>query len=111
MSAADRILLHIRWCSHRLCDGGQWTGRSGVSVWSLSSRARMGGAARSCFLGEHWPKSSGRLYDKHGCGLSDRDRTDFSLDSEVRTIEAIVKELGLKSLVLWDMAGREPVRL
>ena len=26
-------------------------------------------------------------YDKHGCGLSDRDRTDFSLDSEVRTID------------------------
>jgi pimeloyl-ACP methyl ester carboxylesterase len=40
-------------------------------------------------------------YDKHGCGLSDRNRTDFSLDSEVRTIEAIVKNLGLKSPVLW----------
>jgi len=35
-------------------------------------------------------------YDKHGCGLSDRNRTDFSLDSEVRTIDAIVKELELK---------------
>jgi pimeloyl-ACP methyl ester carboxylesterase len=40
-------------------------------------------------------------YDKHGCGLSERNRTDFSLDFEVRTIEAIVKELRLKSLVLW----------
>ena len=40
-------------------------------------------------------------YDRHGCGLSDRNRTDFSLDSEIRTIEAIVKELGLKSFVLW----------
>jgi pimeloyl-ACP methyl ester carboxylesterase len=39
-------------------------------------------------------------YDKHGCGLSDRNRTDFSVESEVRTIEAIVKELGLKSFVL-----------
>jgi pimeloyl-ACP methyl ester carboxylesterase len=39
-------------------------------------------------------------YDKQGCGLSDRNRTDFSLDSEVRTIEAIVKELGLESFVL-----------
>ncbi len=39
-------------------------------------------------------------YDRHGCGLSDRNRSDFSLDSEIRTIEAIVKELGLKSLVL-----------
>src|SRR5215469_12160568 len=40
-------------------------------------------------------------YDKHGAGLSDRNRTDFSLDSEVRTIEAIVKQLRLKSHVLW----------
>jgi pimeloyl-ACP methyl ester carboxylesterase len=40
-------------------------------------------------------------YDKHGFGLSDRKRSDFSLDSEVRTIEAIPKELGLKSFVLW----------
>jgi len=44
-------------------------------------------------------------YDKHGCGLSDRNRTDFSLDFEVRTIEAIVKELGLKSLVLWGQGA------
>jgi pimeloyl-ACP methyl ester carboxylesterase len=40
-------------------------------------------------------------YDKHGCGLSDRNRTDFSLDPDVRSIEAIVKNLGLKSPVLW----------
>ena len=40
-------------------------------------------------------------YDKHGCGLSDRNRTDFSLDVEVVTIEAIVKNLGLKFPVLW----------
>jgi len=45
-------------------------------------------------------------YDKHGCGLSDRNRTDFSLDSEVRTIEAIVKELGLKSFVLWGQGAQ-----
>src|SRR5579864_236022 len=40
-------------------------------------------------------------YDKHGCGLSDRNRSDFSLDSEIRTIEAIVKDLELESFVLW----------
>lgn len=45
-------------------------------------------------------------YDKHGCGLSDRNRTDFSLDSEVRTIEAIIKDLGLKSFVLWGEGGQ-----
>ena len=40
-------------------------------------------------------------YDMHGCGLSDRNRSDFSLDSEIRPIDAIVKDLGLKSFVLW----------
>ena len=44
-------------------------------------------------------------YDKHGCGLSDRNRTDFSLDSEIRTIDAIVKELGLNSFVIWGQSG------
>ena len=39
-------------------------------------------------------------YDRHGCGLSDRNRSDFSLDSEIRPIDAVVKELGLKSFVL-----------
>jgi pimeloyl-ACP methyl ester carboxylesterase len=67
-----------------------------------------------CHLGVEWEEPRVRdfwetigqhhmvvRYDKHGCGLSDRNRTDFSLDSEVRPIEAIVKELGLKSFVLW----------
>jgi pimeloyl-ACP methyl ester carboxylesterase len=44
-------------------------------------------------------------YDKQGCGLSDRNRTDFSLDSEVRPIEAIIKKLGLESFVLWGQGG------
>jgi pimeloyl-ACP methyl ester carboxylesterase len=40
-------------------------------------------------------------YDRHGCGLSDRNPSDFSLELEIRPIDAIVKELGLKSFVLW----------
>jgi pimeloyl-ACP methyl ester carboxylesterase len=43
--------------------------------------------------------------DKHGCGLSDRNRTDFSLDPDVRAVEAIAKKLGLKSLVLWGQGA------
>ena len=43
-------------------------------------------------------------YDNQGCGLSDRNRSDFSLDSEIRLIEAIVKDLELKSLC----CGRGP---
>jgi pimeloyl-ACP methyl ester carboxylesterase len=47
-------------------------------------------------------------YDRHGCGLSDRSRSDFSLDAEIRTIEAIVKEIGLNSFVLWGQRHGAP---
>jgi pimeloyl-ACP methyl ester carboxylesterase len=47
-------------------------------------------------------------YDRHGCGLSDRNRSEFSLDAEIRTIEAIVKELELKSFVLWGQRSGGP---
>jgi pimeloyl-ACP methyl ester carboxylesterase len=50
-------------------------------------------------------------YDITGSGLSDRNRTDFSLDFEIRTIEAIVKELGLKSLVLWARDVEAPAAI
>jgi class 3 adenylate cyclase/pimeloyl-ACP methyl ester carboxylesterase len=33
-------------------------------------------------------------YDRRGTGLSDRDRTDFTLDSEVRDIEAVADSTG-----------------
>jgi len=30
------------------------------------------------------------IYDKHGCGLSDRDRTDFSFEKDLRDLESII---------------------
>jgi pimeloyl-ACP methyl ester carboxylesterase len=45
-------------------------------------------------------------YDKHGCGLSERSRTDFSFEPELRAIDAIVEKLGLKSFVLWGNAAQ-----
>jgi pimeloyl-ACP methyl ester carboxylesterase len=50
-------------------------------------------------------------YDNHGCGLSDPKRTDFSLDSEIRTIDAIVKDLGLRSFVLSARSVEAPVAI
>jgi len=40
------------------------------------------------------------VYDKHGTGLSDRDRTDFTLEAELRDLEAIIDHLRLKHLAL-----------
>ena len=39
-------------------------------------------------------------YDKYGCGLSERNRTDFSPESEVRVLEAVVEHLKLKRFAL-----------
>jgi hypothetical protein len=40
-------------------------------------------------------------YDTQGCGFSDRNRRDFSLDSEIQPIDAVVNALGLDSFALW----------
>ncbi len=39
-------------------------------------------------------------FDKYGCGLSERNRTDFSQESEVRVLEAVVDHLKLKRFAL-----------
>jgi pimeloyl-ACP methyl ester carboxylesterase/DNA-binding CsgD family transcriptional regulator len=40
-------------------------------------------------------------YDKVGCGLSDRVRTDFTLESELAVLEALVEHLELKRFALF----------
>jgi len=46
-------------------------------------------------------------YDRPGTGLSDRNRTDFSLDSELRDLETVIDHLKLKRLILlgWSEGG------
>jgi pimeloyl-ACP methyl ester carboxylesterase len=43
-------------------------------------------------------------YDKYGCGLSERRRTDFSLESELRPLEAVVDHLRLRRFALWGIS-------
>ena len=43
-------------------------------------------------------------YDQRGCGLSDRDVTDLSLDAWVGDLEAVVDALGLKRFPLFGMS-------
>lgn len=47
------------------------------------------------------------FYDKHGCGLSDRNRTEFTLESELFDLEAVVEHIGLEEFILFgtSMAG------
>jgi pimeloyl-ACP methyl ester carboxylesterase/DNA-binding CsgD family transcriptional regulator len=41
------------------------------------------------------------LYDKVGCGLSDRARDDFTMDSELAVLEALSEQLGLERFALF----------
>jgi len=43
-------------------------------------------------------------FDKYGCGLSERNRTDFSPESELRVLEAVVDHLKLKRFALWGFS-------
>ena len=40
------------------------------------------------------------IYDRQGCGLSDRTWTDYSLQSDLQVLETVVDHLGFKQLVL-----------
>jgi len=48
-------------------------------------------------------------YDRPGTGLSDRNRTDFSVDSDVRDLETVVDHLKLKRLALMGFSCGGPV--
>jgi len=47
-------------------------------------------------------------YDRYGCGLSDRERTDFSLDADLRPLEAVVDHLELRRFALLSIAQAGP---
>jgi pimeloyl-ACP methyl ester carboxylesterase/DNA-binding CsgD family transcriptional regulator len=40
-------------------------------------------------------------YDKVGCGLSDRDRTDFTMEFELAVLDALIQHLGLDRFALF----------
>ena len=50
-------------------------------------------------------------YDWRGCGLSDRSAVDFSVDKHIEDCEAVADILGLKSFVLFGMAGGATVAI
>lgn len=44
-------------------------------------------------------------YDRYGCGLSDRDRTDFSLAVDLRVLEELIDHLKLRRVALLGMSA------
>jgi pimeloyl-ACP methyl ester carboxylesterase/DNA-binding CsgD family transcriptional regulator len=50
-------------------------------------------------------------YDERGCGLSDRDVSDFSLDARVSDLEAVIAAAGLADFALLGMSQGGPVAI
>jgi len=50
-------------------------------------------------------------YDRPGTGLSDRNRTDFSLESELQDLETVIDHLKLKRLALMSYSEGGPVAI
>jgi len=50
-------------------------------------------------------------YDERGCGLSDRDVADFSLDAWVSDLEAVVDAAGVQRFALLGMSQGAPVAI
>ena len=51
------------------------------------------------------------LYDKHGCGLSDRDRTDFTIEDDLLDLDAVVEELALEKFALFGNSSGGSISL
>ncbi len=50
-------------------------------------------------------------YDSRGCGLSDRDVTDYSLEAHLLDLEAVVGHLGCERFALFPNGGTGPVAI
>lgn len=48
-------------------------------------------------------------YDARGCGLSDRDVADLSLDRHIEDLEAVVAAAGLERFALFGWPGAGPL--
>jgi pimeloyl-ACP methyl ester carboxylesterase len=49
------------------------------------------------------------LYDKHGCGHSERDRKLFTMESELLDLETIIDHLALDKFILFGTSMAGPV--
>lgn len=64
----------------------------------------------------HWLEELGAdrpyvRYDMRGCGISDRDVSDLSLDAKVTDLEAVIDAIGLDQVDLLGLSGGGPVAI
>ncbi len=63
------------------------------------------------FLGQLAQEVMVISYDKHGCGQSDRDRKEFTLEAELLDLETVVDHLGLEQFSLFGASMSGPLSL
>jgi class 3 adenylate cyclase/pimeloyl-ACP methyl ester carboxylesterase len=51
------------------------------------------------------------FYDKHGCGQSDKNRTEFTLESELLDLETVVDHIGLEEFNLFGASMSGPLAI
>jgi class 3 adenylate cyclase len=51
------------------------------------------------------------FYDKHGCGQSDRNRTEFTLESELLDLETVVDHIGVEEFNLFGTSMSGPLTI
>jgi class 3 adenylate cyclase/pimeloyl-ACP methyl ester carboxylesterase len=115
LSSADIIDRQIRFCT--TVDGvriayssvGQGPAIAIVPGWISHLQLSTELPAFRAFWGKLARNHTLVGYDKHGCGLSERSRADFSLESEVRPLEAVVDYLKLKRFALFGISQGGPV--
>ena len=63
------------------------------------------------FWGQLAQKVTVVSYDKHGCGQSDRDRKDFTLETEFLDLDTVISHLGLDKFSLLGSSMAGPVAI
>jgi class 3 adenylate cyclase len=63
------------------------------------------------FIEKLTQKSMVIYYDKHGCGQSDRDRKEFTLESELFDLETVVDHLGFDEFTLFGASMSGPLSI
>ena len=79
--------------------------------WITSLRFVIEDPFMNRFLEQLAQKVTVVFYDKHGCGQSDRDRKEFTLESELLDLETVVDYLGLDKFNLLGSSGSGPISI
>ncbi len=79
--------------------------------WTTSLRFVIEDPFMNQFLEQLAQKVMVVFYDKHGCGQSDRDREEFTLESELLDLETVVNHLGLDKFNLLGSSMSGPLSI